>query len=141
MKITISSFVILASLTALAAEPTATAVTIGSSPTSVCEALVEGTKNKNFAEVMKWTTDKSVHSKKMKKEGFEKMGQLYFEKVQDLTCGAEIVAQDHAIVESESKGQKRLIPFIKTTDGWRFDLQTYRSFYQPKGEESPMHKM
>ncbi len=148
MKLIITSIVVLAGLTVSAAETTTTTTTttttaIGSTPTSVCQAIVDSAKSKNFEGMTKWTTAMPAHHKKMKmnKTEFAKMGSKYFEKMQDLTCGTEIVAQDHAIIESESQGQKRLIPFVKKTDGWKFDLQTYHSFYEGDSHEKNPHKM
>ena len=77
---------------------------------------------------------------KMTQSEFARMSRRFFENVPDLTCGTELIAQDRAIVESESQGKKRLIPFIKTDEGWMFDLQTYRSFYQAE-EEKNLRKM
>ncbi len=147
MKLIMTSIVVLAGLTASAADTTTTTTTtttaIGSTPTSVCQAIVDSAKSKNFEGMNKWTTAMPAHHKKMKmsKTDFAKMGSKYFEKMQDLTCGTEIMAQDHAIIESESQGQKRLIPFVKKADGWKFDLKTYHSFYAGDSNEKNPHKM
>ena len=151
MKLIMTSIVLLTGLTVSAAETTTTTTTtstpttasVGSTPTSVCQAMVDSAKSKNFEGMTKWTTAMPAHHKKMKmnKTEFAKMGSKYFEKMQDLSCGTEIVAQDHAIIESESQGQKRLIPFVKKTDGWKFDLQTYHSFYEGDSHEKNPHKM
>ncbi len=139
MKKVFSSLIILSGLTVSAADTTTAKAT--DTPFTVCQAIVESAKNKDFEGMQKWTTDMSAHHKKMKmnKADHKKMSSQYFEKMQDLTCGKEIVAQDHAIVESESNGQKRLIPFIKKGDGWKFDQKTYHSFYGDEGHHSKKH--
>lgn len=68
-------------------------------------------------------------NKKATKGNFQKMQSQYFEQLQDLECGKETVANDRAVVESTSKGEKRLVPFVKTGEGWKFDMKTYQAFY------------
>lgn len=111
---------------------TASAVTANDTPTAACKSMVENAKNKNYEAFMKMTTDMPMHAKKnpkATKNNYNKMHSQYIDRLQDLTCGNEIIAQDHAVVESESKNEKRLVPFIKTNDGWKFDMKTYQSFY------------
>ncbi len=148
MKKVFSSLIILSGLTVSAADTTTATTTTAKAtdtPSAVCQAIVESAKNKDFEGMQKWTTDMSAHHKKMKmnKADHKKMSSQYFEKMQDLTCGKEIVAQDHAIIESESNGQKRLIPFIKKGDSWKFDVKTYHSFYggEGHGHKKNPHKM
>jgi hypothetical protein len=62
------------------------------------------------------------------------------ERLQDLSCANEVIAQDHAMVESLSQGEKRLIPFVKTNEGWKFDMRTYRSFYRAEETERQTKK-
>lgn len=112
------------------------------SPRDTCRSLAEAAKNKNFGSFMQLSTGMKSPSKT--KEGsisakrFEKMQGRYLDRLKDLTCNNEIIAADRAVVESESKGEKRLIPFVKTGQGWKFDLNTYQAFYHT--EEKKMAK-
>ncbi len=74
------------------------------------------------------------------KGSFQKMHAGYMDRLQDLSCGSEVIATDHAVVESESKGERRLIPFVKTNEGWRFDMGTYQSFYHTEEKEMARKK-
>lgn len=143
MKMMISSLILCAGVTAFSAETkttttTTTTVATPTTPTAVCQAIVESAKNKDFEGMKKWMTAMGPHHghdgmaiEKMKgeKEAFNKMGAEHFEMIKDLTCGNELLADNHAIVMSEAQGKKRLIPFIKQNDAWKFDTHTYHSFY------------
>lgn len=51
--------------------------------------------------------------------------------IKDLeSCGSQHIADNHAVVEAQSRGQKRLIPFVKEEGQWKFDGSTYMSFYR-----------
>lgn len=111
-------------------------------PAQVCKSIAENAKAKNFEGVQKLTAGMPGHAKaeKKQKKGFDKMAEQYMERLQDLNCGQEVIAKDHAMVEADSKGEKRLIPFIQTEDGWKFDASTYRSFYDTREKSSKAKK-
>ena len=131
MKMMISSLVLCAGVTAFSADTktttTTTTVATATTPTAVCQAIVESAKNKDFEGMKKWMTP--MGSPRGHKEAFNKMGAEHFEMIKDLNCGNELLADNHAIVMSEAQGKKRLIPFIKQNDAWKFDTHTYHSFY------------
>jgi hypothetical protein len=52
------------------------------------------------------------------------------ERLKDLRCKDEQVAEDHATVLAETEGEKRLIPFVREENGWRFDIRSYASLYR-----------
>lgn len=111
---------------------------------AACQSMVNAAKSKNFDQFMKMTTDMPAHERKNMKQtknNFQKMQTQYMERLQDLNCGNEIVAKDHAVVETESKGEKRLIPFVQTNEGWKFDMKTYMSFYHTDEAQAGKSKM
>ncbi|MEZ0391973.1 MAG: hypothetical protein ACAH59_07155 [Pseudobdellovibrionaceae bacterium] len=119
------------------AAPTASASAASpAGPTAACKAIAEAAKNKNFETFASLSTGMPPKKAQPKKADFEKMGQKYFEKIQDLSCNNEIIAEDHAVVEADAKGEKRLIPFLQTPQGWKFDMKTYQSFYHTKESHS-----
>lgn len=150
MKFMLSFFIVATAFTAGAAETTTTTTTTtvatASTPTAVCQAIVDSAKNKDFEGMKKWMTEMGPHhgmqtgSKKGQKEAFLKMESEHFDTIKDLTCGTELLANDHAVVMSESKGEKRLIPFIKQNNSWKFDVHTYHSFYADESH-GKHHKM
>lgn len=113
----------------------ATAAETASSPAGVCQALVKAAQDKNYDAFMS-LADMPGH--KMGKAGaqkpkFEGMHMKYMDRLKDLSCGAEMVADDRAVVESASQGKKRLIPFVKADGTWKFDAKTYMAFYHYEG--------
>jgi hypothetical protein len=60
---------------------------------------------------------------------FEKMHKDHWAQLKELSCGTEIVTNDRAVIEAKTTEQSRLIPFVKTEEGWKFDAKTYMSFY------------
>ena len=113
------------------ATPAETAANAQSSPASACKTLAESAKAKDYQAVMNLTDGLPAPGKVKgkQKQGFDKMHTQYLDKLQDLNCGQEMIAQDRAVVQADSQGQKRLVPFVRTNEGWKFDIRTYRSFY------------
>jgi hypothetical protein len=102
-------------------------------PKDTCRSLAEAAKNKNFETFMLLSTGftgpTQTKEGSVSPQSFQKMHSRYLDRLQDLSCKNEIIAADRAVVESESKGEERLIPFVKTNQGWKFDLNTYQAFY------------
>ncbi|MCS6838634.1 MAG: hypothetical protein NZ480_07275 [Bdellovibrionaceae bacterium] len=103
-------------------------------PAAVCLKLAEAAKNKRFEEFLSYTVNYERHSeKKKRKDGaarFENMHKNYFDRLKNLTCGAEHIAESNAFVEAETDGRKRFIPFVQEKGQWKFDAKTYISFYK-----------
>lgn len=120
--------------------PVAHAGSSAGSPKAVCNELVVAAKKDDFQAFrdlsLNWETHETEKAEKRrsKKEESEVRSahQSHLSQLKDLSCGAEHIAGDHAMVEAESQGQKRLIPFVQVKGQWKFDAWTYMSFY-------PMH--
>lgn len=108
---------------------TTTETTTATTPLSVCKNLVELTLKKDFAGVQNLSTAFGPHHGKSKGAHFDKMHKENWSKLEKLSCTTETVANDHAFVEAQSEAGARLIPFVKTEAGWKFDMKTYMSFY------------
>lgn len=123
------------------------------SPKATCAQLAEAAKKDDFPAIQALTTDwappgghpgemaapnpsKSGPSQKSP-AAIHAMHEHHLSQLKDLTCGSEHVAGDHAVVEAESLGQKRLIPFIQVNGQWKFDARTYMSFYRQAGKVVP----
>jgi hypothetical protein len=120
------------------------------SPKEVCNTLVDAAKKDDFNTVKQWTlwgghgmrhdkqqagTSDAASAKTPAKGGkmeaeFHKMHDQDMAALKDMSCGSETLAGDHAMVQAESKGQKRLIPFAQRDGRWMFDARTYMSFYR-----------
>ncbi len=74
------------------------------------------------------------------KERFDRMHRKYFERIKNMSCGAEQIAGHHAIVTAISGPDQRFIPFVEEDGAWKFDMKTYRAFYseheRPKSDKS-----
>jgi hypothetical protein len=127
------------------------------SPKEACEKIVEAGKKGDFNLVKQYTaggmehhqkdgqTDKKMEnmSEKSKKD-FEQMRQAHMDELKDLKCSSEQTVENHAFVTAETKDGKRLIPFVKEGEGWKFDPRTYMSFYRKSMKEHGIgmhHKM
>lgn len=124
------------------------------SPKQVCEALVEAAKKDDFEGFKQWTMGwhpshrmndmagkvmkDGMHKNKEAKmeKGFHHMHKNHMSQLKDLSCGDEKIAGTHAFVETESKGEKRLVPFAQKDGMWMFDSRTYMSFYR---DSMPKH--
>lgn len=96
-------------------------------PSEVCKKLVEAAKKDDFDAVTKLSLGEP-HGPKAKGK-FHDMHDKYLGKLKDTNCGSDLTADDHAVVQADSEGKKRLIPFVKSADGWKFDAHTYMAFY------------
>lgn len=114
------------------AGPTATTATQTETPLTVCKNLVDSTIKKDFESVKKMSIGMPDHSQgKTAAAGFDKMHKTEWSKLEKLTCTSETIANDRAFVQAQADGGTRLIPFVKTETGWKFDGKTYMSFYGP----------
>lgn len=118
------------SLNSFAAKSTAKPA---SSAMASCKVIVQTAIDKDY-EGIKNLSLMPAHAKdkKLSKKGFNKMHDDYMTELKDLNCLREMTSDDHAVVEAESDGKKRLIPFVKTTEGWKFDSGAYMAFYDVK---------
>ncbi|MEQ1666375.1 MAG: hypothetical protein ABL927_13475 [Bdellovibrionales bacterium] len=141
MKILSTILVLSTAILANAAETktTDTAAALPATPKATCEALVAAAQQSNFEAFanlslmggpgMKMKHMKMAgHNPKMK-GAFEKMHKDQLEKLKNLTCGTEHIADTRAFVETTSEGKMRYVPFVKEDTGWKFDTHTYMSFY------------
>lgn len=115
------------------------------SPSKACNSLVQAAKLGDFESFKSasvgWDmmyrhkgeaagkVGKKDMEAKMEKD-FHKMNREHMSKLKDLSCGTEHIVQNRAMVEAETQGEKRLIPFIQRDGKWMFDAQTYTSFYR-----------
>jgi hypothetical protein len=114
---------------------TTTATTGTETPLTVCKNIVDSAIKKDFDGVQKWSLTGGPKHKEMKNEkGFEKMHKDNMSTLEKITCATEVVAEDRAFVEANTDTGKRLIPFVKTEAGWKFDTKTYMSFYDFGGK-------
>lgn len=97
---------------------------------STCKSLVDKVVKKDFKSVkdMSLRPDMPKH-KKLSKKGFNEMHEDHLAELKDLKCLREMVSEDRAVVEAASEGNKRLIPFVNTDKGWKFDSGAYMAFY------------
>lgn len=118
------------------------------SPKAVCDQLARAARKDDFQAFQAlstgWTSQMaSGHGASSPPQGgattpgkaeseLHSVHQSHLGQLKDLRCDAEHIADDHAVVEAESQGRKRLIPFIEVKGHWKFDARTYLSFY-------PMH--
>jgi hypothetical protein len=110
--------------------PTTPTTPTTGTPLEACKSLVDATVKKDFESVKKLSVGMPSHgTDKSKEAGFDKMHKEYMSKLEKLSCTSEVVANDHAFVQAEAEGGTRLIPFLKTETGWKFDGKTYMSFY------------
>jgi len=128
-KTAVLSF-LMAGMVFAADEPKA-AMDANASPGDVCKQLVEAAKKDDFDAVKKMS--KGEPHGKQAKGHFHKMHGEYMERLKNIGCGSDLVADDHAVVEAQTEGKKRLIPFVKEESGWKFDAMTYMTFY-PHGK-------
>lgn len=143
MKTRLALSISVLAFTAMAQDQAAPAeVKADATPKEVCQAIAQNTKAKNFEAVQKLTAGMASNQKTAKKAkaGFNQMHSKQMETLQDLNCGNEMKTEDHAMVEAEAKGEKRLIPFVKTAEGWKFDMKTYRAFYDADQKSSAKNK-
>jgi hypothetical protein len=133
-----------------AAKPTSDAQVSDKSPKDVCNTLAEAAKKDDFQAFTQWTTGfgprggqageagrdmpmrnpSKMNKRKNMQSQFHQMHKDQLARLKDLSCGSETIAMDHAFVEAESKGEKRLIPFKMMSGKWMFDAHTYMSFYR-----------
>lgn len=129
-----------------------------SSPKEVCNAIVEATKKDDFKTVQQWSYGwqhghhhqageaagkhhkGQKHSAKKTEKEFHSMRSQYMSKLKDMQCGSETIADDHAFVQAEAEGSKRLIPFIQKDGKWLFDAHSYMSFYREDIREAKSQK-
>jgi hypothetical protein len=117
-----------------AAQQTTGTVT-ATSAKEACDKLAEAGKNGDFNTVQQLTMSMPHMKEHMKKSGtakkdFEKMRKDHMDQLKELKCSSEQVVEDHAFVTAEAKEGKRLIPFVKEGESWKFDARTYMSFYK-----------
>jgi hypothetical protein len=109
------------------------------SPKAACKSMVEAAKKGDFNELKGlssgWDRVQHTAQEKSLKKGFEHMHQTQMDKLKDLKCGKEQVAEDHAIVIAESGEKERIVPFVKEGMGWKFDARTYMTFYRESLKE------
>lgn len=121
---------LLGALSAQGAEP---AMRPATSAKDACKIIVEAAKKDDFETVRLYTTPTGRGEGERRKEAerrFHRMHRDQLAKLKDLSCGSEHRADAHAVVEAESEGRKRLVPFVEEKGGWKFDLRTYLSFYR-----------
>ncbi|MCM2281655.1 MAG: hypothetical protein NDI61_07395 [Bdellovibrionaceae bacterium] len=108
----------------------ATSAAADATPLAVCKQLADSASKNDFESVQKHSMEMRGPGKGSKADAnFRKMHQENLGQIQNLNCLAETVSEDRAFVEAEAEGGKRLIPFVKTEAGWKFDAKTYMSFY------------
>lgn len=131
------------------------------SPKQICEEIVKAAVDGNYKEVLALTAQPtcpkhrmgakqgrpkgasqkvmpmagmdccmSMHNL-MSEEGFRKMREKEMERIKDINCREERIAEDHAFVEASSQNKTRLVPFKKVDGQWKFDLHAYHAFYPP----------
>ena len=66
------------------------------------------------------------------------MNRLYLERYHYLQ--STFLKTKDGFVQAESEGGTRLIPFVKTETGWKFDGKTYMSFYGYGGKHGQKNK-
>ncbi len=105
-----------------------------------CRTLVNKVIDKDFKAVQELSLKPNMPKhKKLSKKGFNEMHEEHLAELKDLECLREMVSEDHAVVEAESEGNKRLIPFVNTDTGWKFDSGAYMAFYN-YGSKKHKHK-
>ena len=97
---------------------------------NTCNTLVDKAVKKDFKAVSEMSLQpKMVKAEKLSEKDFNKMHEKHMGELKDLKCLREMVADDRAVVEAESEGGKRLIPFVQTSTGWKFDSGAYMALY------------
>ncbi len=108
------------------------AETTNRSPKEVCSAMVDALKKEDYKLIQQFTYHPGslAQGKSLQQAGKAmKNSPEYLKGIKDLSCEDEHVAGTRAVVEATSQGDKRLIPFVKTSGRWKFDVKTYQSFY------------
>lgn len=118
---------------AFAQTPATTAVA-SSPPMEVCKSIVDSAKNKNYDGIRQLSTGMKASSAKNKE--FAKVEEKFYSHFQSLTCGQSLIAGNRAVIETDTDTEKRLIPFVKVGENWKFDAQTYRVFYDTRGPKT-----
>lgn len=104
-----------------------------SAPLEVCKAIVESAKNKDYESIRQLSTGMNPNRpSSAKNKKFAEMEEKFFSHFESLTCGQALVTSDHAVVETATQSEKRLIPFVKIASAWKFDSETYRIFYDTR---------
>lgn len=104
-----------------------------SSPREVCQQLAAAAKANDYATFSKLASPagRSIASvRKGNSKTLQKAHKGQLEKLKNLSCETELIAGSQAVVKATSKGESRLVPFLRAANQWRFDLKTYRAFNQ-----------
>ena len=104
--------------------------TVSASPMDVCKAIIDSAKSKNYDGIRRLSTGMKASSAKNKH--FAKVEEKFYSHFESLSCGQSLVAGDRAVIETATDTDKRLIPFVKVGETWKFDAQTYRVFYDTR---------
>ncbi len=96
------------------------------SPKDVCQKLTQmDAKNPTTSTQMNMfmygSTGKAT--KTMKQAPLEK-------EIAAADCKAEVIAGNHAFVVAQSGDNQRLLPFVKQSNIWKFDVPAYRELYR-----------
>lgn len=105
-----------------------------STPMEVCKSIIESAKSKNYDGIRQLSTGMKAGSAKNKE--FAKIEEKFYSQFQSLSCGQSLIAGDRAVIETNTETDKRLIPFVKVGENWRFDAQTYRVFYDTRDHKT-----
>ena len=109
------------------------AATAASTPMEVCKAIVDSAKNKNYEGIRQMSTGMRPAGPSAKKnKQFAAMEEKFYSHFESLTCGQSLVTNERAVIETDTKDDKRLIPFVKVGETWKFDAETYRVFYDTR---------
>lgn len=134
------SFALVATSACAQKQKNATDTQQAGTPMQACKSIVEHAVNKDFQAVKAMSLRPEMPRKKMDKQGFNKMHDTQMASLKDLSCLREMIADDHAVVETESQGSKRLIPFVKQDQTWKFDPGAYMAFYDVKSNMQKKRK-
>ena len=117
------------------AQTAVTTTAAPATPMEVCKAIVDSAKNKDYESIRKMSTGmKPDRPNATKNKRFAEMEQKFYTHFETLTCGQSLVTDQHAVIETDTQTDKRLIPFVKVGSTWKFDSETYRVFYDTRDQ-------